>query len=165
MSKKEKKPKKTKVKKPPLGRRLGSRMRTMGLVGADAVRNPRGIPQTAHGAFRTWFRKIWDTRGGGLYTLGYALSFAALEFRTLIGEVAGMGNPGDFVIAQLIEFFMRFGTETISNLVMAFMWPVFVVSWYPPWGMGLLILAFGLFPRFIRPPIERWLFQGEQDSA
>jgi hypothetical protein len=159
----KKKPKPKKEKKPPLGRRFGSRIRTVGLLGADAVRNPRGIPNTAHGAFRAWLRRIWDTRGGGLYTLGYALTFAALELKTLAGEIVGMGNPGDFVVEQLIEFFIRFGTDSIANLVMAFMWPVFVVTWYPPVGVGLFVLAFALFPRFIRPPIERWLLRDERE--
>ena len=161
--KKKPQPGPKKEKKPPLGRRLGSSIRTVGLMGADAVRNPRGIPDTAHGAFRAWFRRIWDSRGGGLYTLGYALTFAALELKTLAGEVVGMGNPGDFMFEQLIQFFIRFGTDSIANLVMALIWPVFVVGWYPPWGIGLIVLAFMLFPKFIRPPIERWLFRGEHE--
>lgn len=165
MSKKEKKPAKTKEKKPPLGRRLGSRIRAVGLIGADAVRNPRGIPDTAHGAFRAWFRRIWDTRGGGVYTLGYALCFAALELKTLAGEVIDMGSAGDFILEQLIEFVIRFGTDSLANLVMALIWPAFVVSWYPPWGIGLLVLLFMMFPKFIRPPIERWLFRGERDGS
>lgn len=160
MSNKVSKPKKTKNPKPPLGRRLGSRIRTMGLIGADAVRNPRGIPNTAHGAFRNWFRTVWDTRGGGLYTLGYALTFAALEVKAIVGELAGMGNPADFVIGQLFQFFMRFGIESMVNLVMAFIWPAFVVAWQPPVGIALFVLAWLLFPKFIRPPIERWLFRG-----
>jgi hypothetical protein len=163
--KKKPKPGPRKEKKPPLGRRLGSRMRAVGLIGADAVRNPRGIPGTAHGAFRAWFRRIWETRGGGLYTLGYALSFAALELRTLAGEFVGMGNPGDFVVEQLVEFFIRFGTDSIANLVTALIWPMFVVGWYAPWGIGLLVLAFILFPKFIRPLIERWLFRGERETG
>ena len=155
-------PKQKAAGKPSLGRRVGARIRSVGLVGADAVKNPRGIPASAHGAFRGWFRRIWDTRGGSAYTLGYALTFAALEARTLIGEVAGMTSAGDFFAGQLVEFLMRFSTESVTNLVLAFMWPVFVVSWYPPWGAGLFVVALLTFPRFVKPYVERWLFRGER---
>lgn len=165
MAKSNAKKKAAKPKKPPIGRRIGDRIRTAGLVGADAVRNPRGIPQTAHGAFRRWFRKVWDTRGGGLYTLGYALTFAALELRTFVTELAGMGSASDFIIEQLIEFFIRFGTDSLKNLILALIWPVFVLSWHPPWGVGLFVIAFLLFPKFVKPHVERWLFRDDAQAT
>jgi len=157
-----------KAKKAPLGRRLGASLRAAGDLGVDAVRNPAGIPHTAHGAFRNWFRKVWNTRGGSIYTLGYALTFAALELKTFVAGLAGMTNAGDFVMEQLWQFLVRFSADSISNLVMAFIWPVFVVTWYPPWGACLFVIALLLFPKFIKPPVERWLFgdpgQGAEET-
>jgi hypothetical protein len=147
-----------KPKKPPLGRRFGESLRAASDLGADAVRNPAGIPHTAHGAFRGWFRKVWNTRGGSIYTLGYALTFAALEVKTFVTGIAGMTNAGDFVIEQLWQFLIRFSADSISNLVLACMWPVFIVTWQPPWGACLFVVAMLLFPKYIKPPVERWLF-------
>ena len=151
-------PKPKKAKKPPLGRRLGASLRAAGEVGAESVRNPRGIPGQAHGAFRSWFRKVWNTRGGSIYTLGYALSFAALELKAVMTGLAGMTSAGDYVMGQVWQFLLRFSTDSIANLVLALMWPVFVLSWRPPWGIALFVLALLLFPKFIKPPVERWLF-------
>lgn len=161
MTRNKAKRKPAKPKKPPLGRRIGESLRSAGEIGVESVRNPRGIPQTAHGAFRNWFRKIWDTRGGSVYTLGYALTFAALELKTLVSELAGVTDPGDLILEQLVQFMIRFGSDSVANLVHAFMWPVFVVSWRPPVGITLFVLAFLLFPRYIKPHVERWLFRGK----
>jgi hypothetical protein len=38
------------------------------------------------------------------------------------------------------------------------MWPVFIVTWQPPWGACLFVVAMLLFPKYIKPPVERWLF-------
>lgn len=167
MAKQAKQARPGKAKKPPkapLGRRLGASLRSAGLAGAEAVKNPRGIPATAHGAFRGWFRRIWDTRGGSAYTFGYALTFAGLEVKTIVGEIAGMTSVGDYVVGRLLEFVMRFGADTITNLVLAFLWPAFVVAWRPPLGIGLFVLALLLFPRYIRPHVERWLFHGGREG-
>ncbi len=156
-------PKPKKEKKPPLGRRLGEKMRSAGEVGAESVRNPRGIPGQAHGAFRSWFRNVWNTRGGSVYTLGYALSFAALELKTVMTGLAGMTSAGEYVMGQVWQFLLRFSADSIANLVLALMWPVYVLSWRPPSGVVLFVLAFLLFPKFIKPHVERWLFgDGEQ---
>ncbi len=162
MIRKSKKEKVPKPKKLPLGRRIGDSIRSVGEIGAESVRNPRGIPTTAHGAFRTWFRRIWDTRGGSVYTLGYALTFAALELKSFVTELAGMSSAGDFFVEQLMQFLIRFGTESIANLVQALIWPVFVITWYPPLGIALFVLALLLFPKFIKPYIEKWLFGDER---
>ena len=41
----------------------------------------------AEGWFRRWFAKVWKVRGGGLYAVGWAATFAYLEVTTLIGEI------------------------------------------------------------------------------
>ena len=41
--------------------------------------------------FRTWFRKVWKVRGGGLYAVGFAATFVYLEITSLADDVLGIG--------------------------------------------------------------------------
>jgi hypothetical protein len=41
------------------------------------------------------------------------------------------------------------------------MWPVYVAILWPPAGAIALGLAFVLFPRYLKKPIERWLFHDQ----
>ena len=55
--------------------------------------------------FRTWFRKVWKVRGGGLYACGFAVAFIILEVGSLADDVTGIGalfNGG--AISFLIGF-------------------------------------------------------------
>ena len=133
----------------------------MGEIGDDLVHRPGVLPGKAHGWFRTWFGKVWKVRGGGLYAVGYALTFAYLEVRAIIDEVFEADGVIDFFANQLIEFMFRFLSETIVNMIQAFMWPVFLIQWRQPYGLVLLVALFLLFPIVLKRPIERWLF-GDQ---
>ena len=128
--------------------------------------------ETAKELFRGWFAKVWKVRGGGLYAVGWAVTFAYLEVTTIIGEIIGADGIIDFIKSQLLEFMLRFMGDSLKNMIMAFMWPVFIVQWKIPVGVILLGLAFALFPKFVKPHLERWLFPngdpdewyGEQDD-
>lgn len=157
--------KKEKTKKPPLRQRMGDRLRAAGDAGSEAVRNPRSIPGTAEGFFRRWFRKLWEVRGGGLYAVGYAATFIWLEVTTLFGEIAGADSVQQFVSGQLFEFVFRFFSESIANMVTAFMWPVLVIGFHPPVGIFALVAAFLLFPIILKPVIERWLLRDDGGQA
>ncbi|MDX1516865.1 MAG: hypothetical protein R3288_08500 [Woeseiaceae bacterium] len=147
-----------KLPKKPLGYRVGQRLRSAGSFGRDAVRSPRSIPRHAYGWLRHWFRKVWNVRGGGLYAVGYALAFLYFEAKTIIGEIADASGVRDYVSSQIAEFIVRFTADTISNMVHAFIWPVYVIQVHPVYGGIALGLAFWLFPKYLKPPIERWLF-------
>ena len=75
----------------------------------------------------------------------------AFPHRHLLG-IAGL---------QPWEILFRFFTETLVNMVKAFIWPVYVVGINPPYGPIALGLAFWLFPKYLKKPIERWLFGAE----
>lgn len=119
----------------------------------------------AHGWFRGWFAKVWKVRGGGLYALGYAVTFIVLEVTTVIGELAESGGIGDFLSEQLVEFIFRFASDSIVNLIQALMWPVFVVQWQPPFGAIALGLAFLIFPTYLKKPITKWLFPNADEET
>ena len=152
-----------KSKRRSIGERVGDGARLVGEIGDDLVRRPGVLPGKAHGWFRTWFGKVWKVRGGGLYAVGYALTFAYLEVRAIISEVLEADGVIDFFTNQLIEFIFRFLSETFVNMIQAFMWPVFLIQWWQPYGLITLILLFVLFPAVLKKPIERWLF-GDQPA-
>lgn len=136
---------------------MGNSLRTAGEFGRDAISNPGTLPGTAQGFLRRKFRKLWNARGGGLYAFGYAVTFFWLEVKTIVGDFASSDSLGSFVTGEIIEFLMRFATDTIVNMVHAFIWPVFVIEWYPPWGMLALAAAFFAFPRLVKQPLEKLL--------
>ena len=113
-----------------------------------------------HGWFRRWFRKVWKVRGGGLYACGFALTFLVLEIGSLADDVLGIGA---IFTGQAIEFFINFLIDSFTNTMKAFIWPVYVVQWAPPWGAAALGFAFWLFPATLKKPIEQWIFHDEPE--
>jgi len=111
--------------------------------------------------FRTWFRKVWKVRGGGLYAVGFAATFLYLEVISLADDVLGIGA---LFRGEAIEFFVNLVIESFTNTIAAFMWPVDVVRFSPPVGAIALGIAFWLFPIYVKPHIERWLFDDEPTS-
>ena len=71
----------------------------------------------------------------------------------------------DFFTEQIVEFLFRFLSESLVNMIYAFMWPVYVVQLNPPWGAIGLGLAFLFFDTVLRKPIERWLNAGTDAQA
>ena len=146
-----------KPKKPPLKQRLGDTLTSLD----EVRRDPRKAPGKAHGWFRRWFRRLWEIRGGGLYALGYIVTFAYLEVTTFTSELIESTSVSGFVGAQLFEFFFRFLSDSIANMVKAFMWPAVIVQFSPPYGaigLGLMFVGFGYF---VKPRLEVWIFGDE----
>ncbi len=113
----------------------------------------------SHGWFRTWFRKVWAVRGGGLYACGFAVTFIVLEVGSIADDIAGVGNLFN---GQIFNFLLDFIIDSFRNTLAALMWPVNIVSFAPPWGAIGLGLAFVVFPKFMKKPIETWLFDNGQ---
>lgn len=151
-------------KRKPLGRRIGENIRAAGELGSTAVRNPRALPGRAHGWFRGWFRKVWDVRGGGLYACGFAAAFLYFEIRELVLEDVGQFIAlNSYLGSELFGFVIQFFVDTGINFVKALMWPVYLVTLWPPAGAIALGIGFALFPRFVKPHIERWLFADDPE--
>jgi len=115
----------------------------------------------SHGWVRTWFRKVWKLRGGGLYAVGFAVSFIIFEIGSLADDVLGIGALFN---GQAIDFLLDFVVDSFTNTLAALMWPVDIVQWAQPWGAIALGLAFWLFPTYVKPHIEKWLFDGEPEE-
>ena len=65
---------------------------------------------------------------------------------------------------QVLAFVMNFIVDSFENTIQAFMWPVVIVQWAPPFGAIGLGLAFLLFPRFVKQHVEAWLFDGPESQ-
>ena len=121
----------------------------------------RVLPEKSHGWFRDWFRKVWKVRGGGLYAVGFAVSFLVFEIGSLSDDILGIGSLFN---GQAINFIVQLLLESLMNTIKAFAWPVYVVAWAPPYGVIGLALAFVGFTRFLKAPLERWLFPDEKGA-
>lgn len=115
----------------------------------------RELPERSHGWFRDWFRKVWKVRGGGLYALGFVATFIYFEIGSLSDDLSGIGSLFN---GQAIEFVIQFFIDSFTNTLKAFMWPVYAVQLAPPWGAIGLGLAFVGFSRYLKAPIEKWMF-------
>lgn len=148
----------------PLGRRVGENLRAAGAFGRDAVTRPGGLPDKAHGWFRAWFRRVWDVRGGGLYAVGFAAAFLYFEIReAVVEDIPQFVAMNNVLSSELVAFAIQFVIDSMINFVRALLWPVYVLQLWPPVGLLALVAAFVLFPRYLKKPIERWLF-GEVDT-
>lgn len=112
---------------------------------------------------RRWLVKVWRSYGGGLYAVGYAVTFLYLEARTLVTEIAASDGVLDFLSGQLLQFLLRFSTDSIMNMVHAFTWFIPLLSWHAPLGIIVLAVGFYVFDIWLREPVSRWLL-GEQHS-
>ena len=119
---------------------------------------PPELIDKSHGWFRDWFRKVWKVRGGGLYACGFAITFVIFEVGSLADDVLGIGALFN---GQAIDFIISFIIDSFTNTLRAFMWPVYIVQWAPPWGAVALGLAFFGFSSYLKSPIERWLFDDD----
>ena len=54
--------------------------------------------------------------------------------------------------------------DSLMNTFYALIWPVFIVQWAMPLGAIALGVAFWLFPIYVKPHIEGWLFDGEPET-
>jgi len=121
----------------------------------------RVLPAKSHGWFRDWFRKVWKVRGGGLYAVGFAASFLFFEIGSLSDDILGVGSLFN---GQAVDFIAQLLIDSFQNTIKAFMWPVFVVSWAPPFGVIGLGLAYIGFAKYLKKPIAGWLFPDEEGT-
>ncbi len=80
----------------------------------------------------------------------------------LFGEIVAATGFVDFFTEQLLELPFRFLTESLSNLVAAFLWPIPLLQLSPPWGIAILAVIYFLFTYLIKEPLEQWLFHDEE---
>lgn len=144
--------------KPSYFQKLGKRVKDVGLLGQTLVREPKAFPGQTAKTLRPWFRKVWKARGGGLYACGFVVTFVYLEATTIIGEILASKGIVEFFTEQLVELIFRFIGDSLLNMIQAFLWPLAVGEFSPPWGIAILIAMYLLFRYWIGEPLEQWLF-------
>ncbi len=153
---------KKKNKKDSFAVRMKRRGREFMSLGRILVNEPKRFPRALLNVIRRSFRTVWDARGGGLYACGYVLTFIWLEIRMLVDDILSAESISAFFGEQIFEIFFRYLGESLQNMIAAFMWPVFVIQISPPWSVGILVAMFVAFPRWIKQPLEAWLFHDDE---
>ena len=105
---------------------------------------------------------MWEVRGGGLYACGFAVTFIYLEIGSLADDITGIGAVFN---GAVISFLIGFIIDSFMNTFYALIWPVYIVQWATPWGAIALGVAYWLFPIYVKPHIEDWLFDGDSEAA
>ena len=134
-------------------------------LGRILATEPKRFPRALLNVFRRSFRTVWDSRGGGLYACGYVLTFIWLEITMFVGDILAAESFSGFFGGQLFEMFFKFFGESLRNMISAFMWPVYVIEISPPWGLAALIIMFTVFGRWLKQPLEHWLFHDEEPQS
>ncbi len=111
-------------------------------------------PRSLAPLLRQGLLELWRARGGGLYGLGYVVTFVLLEVRTVITELEGSDGVLAFLGDQLLEFVLRLGWMSFVNAGLAFLWPLLLLERLGGWGLLVLPLAYLAFERWLRPRVE-----------
>ena len=98
--------------------------------------------------------KIWRTRGGGFYGLGYVVTFVVLEVRAFIGNFEGDGDIATMIVQEVLQFFFRFAAQSFVNGFIGFGWPIFVFDYLKGWAILVLGASWFVFDRWAKPWIN-----------
>ena len=152
------------AKKPSFRERLSEKGQDARRLGRALKDEPETLPGEVGSIVRRSFRRVWDARGGGLYAVGFVVTFVYLEVKMFIVDIFQAESVGGFVTEQAVEMVFKYLGESIGNTISAFLWPLSVIQIQPPWGIGILIAMYVVFANFIKQPLERWLFDGESSD-
>jgi len=111
-------------------------------------------PRSAPRLLRAALLRIWRARGGGFYGLGYVVTFVVMEVRLVAGEFQGSDSMLSFLSDQLLEYLFRLGVMSFVNVLLAFLWPLFVLEHLQGWGVPVLLVGYFVFERWLRPRLE-----------
>ena len=116
----------------------------------QGVREPRSIGPKV----RASLVELWRSRGGGVYGLGYVVTFVALEVPATIVNFTEVVSGSASVAAAIFEWLLRFGLDTFLNMLWAFLWPVLLLREMRGWGVAALVVGFVVFEKLLRPLVE-----------
>lgn len=95
----------------------------------------------------TYLHRLWRSKSGSFYGMGYLVTFLVLEVTSFIDEIVNFDFSVGGIATQIIQQILRFFLETLINIVYAFIWPVWVLQWMPSlYGIALLI---GLYVAYV----------------
>lgn len=112
-------------------------------------------PRSAITQIRSWLLGLWQARGGGLYGLGFVITFVYLEIEMFVGDFSD-SSFADAVQQEVIQFVLRIGYQSFINGFMALIWPAYLLQYLDGWGIGFFIIGVVVFEKYLRPLIETW---------
>lgn len=151
-----------KKQKPGFVARMKNRGRELKALGTVLADEPKSFPSALLQLIKRSMRTVWDARGGGLYACGFLVTFVFLEIRMFFVEIYNANSVGDYFAGQLSELLFKYIGQSFQNTISAFMWPVYIIEINATWGAIALGAMFVIFPRYLKTPLERWLF-GEEE--
>lgn len=155
---------KPKKKKPSFFKRMANRGREAKALGKTLIDEPRSFPEELLKLVKRSIRTVWDARGGGLYACGFLVTFVFLEVRMFFMDIYEAESVSGYFSSQASEILFKYIGESFQNTISAFMWPLYIIEVNEVWGAGILATLFVLFPKFLKKPLERWLFD-EHEAA
>jgi hypothetical protein len=114
-------------------------------------------PRSVGAMLRDGLLKLWRTRGGGFYGLGYVICFVVLEIRMFAGDALQSDGVVSFVVMEFVGLVFRVTAQSFLNGLLAFGWPVFVLELLEGWGILLIGVLWVVFDRWAKPRINVWL--------
>jgi len=141
---------------------MANRGRELKALGKVLVNDPRSFPADLLKLIKRSVRTVWDARGGGLYACGFLITFVFLEIRMFFVDIYEAESVSGYFSSQASEMLFKYIGESFQNTISAFMWPVYVIEVSPTWGAMILAAMFIIFPKFIKEPLERWLFHEDK---
>ncbi len=154
-----------KPKKPSFFKRMANRGREFLALGRILADEPKDFPAALLRVLKRSFRTVWEARGGGLYACGFLATFIYLEIRMLFVDIYEADSVSGFVSEQASEIVFKYIGQSFQNTISAFMWPVHIIQLNPPYSVFILGGMFVVFSFFLKKPLERWLFDDEENSA
>jgi hypothetical protein len=129
-------------------RAIGARLtESVGSV-RHAIAEPRSVPLQ----IRDTYLRMWHSRGGGFYGLGYVIAFIVLEIRATVSSWENASDDiAGLVVQEVLQFVFRFAAQSFLNGFLALGWPLFVVEKLGGAGLALLAVVWWLFDRYARP--------------
>jgi len=111
-------------------------------------------PKSVGPMMREALVRVWSARGGGFYGLGYVVAFIVIEVQMFAGEILESTSVADFAVAQIFELAIRISFLSFINVMLAFIWPVYVFDFAGGYGLAALLLGYIAFEKLVRPVVE-----------
>jgi hypothetical protein len=126
---------------------LGRRVDAWSETARELRREPRSVARLARNAAV----RLWSSRGGGFYGLGYVVTFVVLEIRTLASGFVESDDVIAHLGQEILAVFLRFAFESIGNTLLAFLWPLFVLQALSGWAIVVLAAGWWGYGRWAVP--------------
>lgn len=165
LSRKGKAGKPAKPRKPGLVERTKQHGREWADLGSTAINAPRELPSRLSAKMRRSLHTMYAARGGGLYAVGFVISFVILEVQSFFEGFQSSSGIGGLLGEQLLHLLLRFTLDSLGNTIQSLLWPLILINWSAIYGSILLVAGFFVFDRYIKKRLEVLLFGSDPQAS